>query len=78
MIELPKALHAWNTPEFNAVLKDEIEQLDGGLLPLQQGLSQGSHVTGRFSVMIIGVSGSAGGPKWVDLVTYSPTSSVSA
>jgi hypothetical protein len=44
MIRLDKALHAWGTPEFAATLKQEIEQLDSGLLPLQQGLSTGNYV----------------------------------
>lgn len=44
MIRLSRALAAWQTPAFNAVLKDEIEHLDADLLPLQAGLSQSSHV----------------------------------
>lgn len=43
MIRLNKSLDAWRTPAFQAVLKDEIEGLDGNLLPLQQGLSYSSH-----------------------------------
>lgn len=42
-IRLARALKAWDTPGFDAVLKDEIERLDPALLPLQQGLSQSSH-----------------------------------
>jgi hypothetical protein len=42
MIRLSKALGAWQTPTFKAVLKDEIEHLDGNLLPLQQGLEYSS------------------------------------
>lgn len=45
MIRLDKALHAWGTPDFEAVLKQEIAQLDAGQLPLQQGLSTGNYVT---------------------------------
>lgn len=61
MIHLPKALDAWGTPGFRDVLKQEIEQLDAGLLPLQQGLSTGSHVTARpFQAMILGVREEAG------------------
>lgn len=47
MIRFDKALHAWGTPEFPAVLKDEIERLDADLLPLQQGLARSSHVAAR-------------------------------
>ncbi|MGK2952004.1 MAG: hypothetical protein ACSLEZ_06425 [Thiobacillus sp.] len=56
MIQLPHALNAWGTPEFEAVLKQEIERLDAGCLPLQQGLSVSSYVTDRpFQVMVISV-----------------------
>ena len=56
MIRLPNALHAWGTPEFKAVLKQEIESLDAAQLPLQQGLSASSHVTERpFQAMILSV-----------------------
>lgn len=47
MIRFQNALNAWGKPDFEAVLKQEIAQLDPALLPLQQGLSIGSHVTGR-------------------------------
>lgn len=61
MIRLPKPLNAWGTPEFEDVLRHEIEQLDARQLPLQQGLSASSHVTDRpFQAMIIGVSEEAG------------------
>lgn len=57
MIKLSKTLNAWQTPDFDAVLKTEIESLDPAALPLQQGLSQSSYVSGeKFSVMIINVS----------------------
>ena len=57
MIQLTETLNAWGTPDFKAVLKKEIEQIDAGQLPLQQGLSTGSHVIdGKFNVMIIGVT----------------------
>ncbi len=45
MIRFDKALSAWGTPDFAAVLKQEIEQLDADQLPLQQGLSTGNYVT---------------------------------
>lgn len=45
MIHLPETLKAWDTPTFRDVLKREIEHLDPGLLPLQEGLCRSSHVT---------------------------------
>lgn len=42
-MRLDKALSAWGMPDFEAALKREIEQVDPRLLPLQQGLSAGSH-----------------------------------
>lgn len=44
MIRFPNALAACQTPGFNAAVKGEIESLDAGFLPLQQGLSRTSHV----------------------------------
>lgn len=61
MMRLPKALRAWRTPDFKTVLKAEIETLDTAALPLQQGLSRSSYVSGdSFSVMIISVSDDEG------------------
>jgi hypothetical protein len=61
MIRLPAALDARNSPQFMAVLKREIEQLDGGLLPLQQGLTASSHaLDDRFEAMIIGIAEESG------------------
>lgn len=60
IIRLTRALNAWGTPEFPGILKREIEQLDAGQLPLQQGLSATSYVADKpFSVMILGVSETA-------------------
>lgn len=60
MFQLNKSLNAWCTSEFKNVLKQEIAQLDSGLLPLQQGLSSSSHVTDRpIQVMILGVGDDA-------------------
>ncbi len=57
MIRLQHALDAWQTPAFNAMLKRDIEQLDADSLPLQQGLSHSSHVSGeQFSAVILNVS----------------------
>lgn len=43
MLRFSDALNAWGSPEFNATLKQEIEQLTGEQLPLQQGLTSSSH-----------------------------------
>lgn len=57
MIRLTNALSAWGTPGFENVLKKEIEQMDAGQLPLQQGLTTGSYaLDGRHKAMIIGTS----------------------
>ena len=50
---LPNNAHS----NFEVVLKNEIEQLDASLLPLQQGLTAGGYALyDAFSVMIISVS----------------------
>lgn len=61
MLRFVDAVRAWGTPEFDAVLKREIEELDAGLLPLQQGLTRGSHVgaAGR-EVMLLNLTEIAG------------------
>jgi len=57
VIKLANALNAWGTQEFEAVLKDEIQNLDTGLLPLQDGLSQTSYVVDdAISVIILNVT----------------------
>jgi hypothetical protein len=56
MIRFPKTIAAWQTPDFDAVLKDEIENLDFRHLPLQRGLSRSSHAMGdKLGAMIISV-----------------------
>lgn len=61
MIRLTRAVNAWGKPDFNAVLKQDIEQLDVDDLPLQQGLSIGSYVAGKqFSAMIISAADAEG------------------
>ena len=61
MIRLTETLNAWGTPDFKDILKKEIEQIDAGQLPLQQGLSAGSYaIDGKINVMIINVSEAAG------------------
>lgn len=60
MPDFAKALGAWDTPGFNQVLKQQIEQLDPGQLPLQQGLERSSHVAdSKFTAMILRVSDDA-------------------
>ena len=57
MIRFIDALNAWGTPDFNAILRQEIERLTAEQLPLQQGLSRGSYSDGKgLSVMIISIT----------------------
>ncbi|NDP49097.1 MAG: hypothetical protein GZ085_12065 [Sulfuriferula multivorans] len=57
MLRLPESLNAWASSEFGDVFKQEVEQLDGQHLPLQQGLAATSHVSERpIQVMILGVT----------------------
>ncbi|HKJ09162.1 MAG TPA: hypothetical protein VKA76_08750 [Gammaproteobacteria bacterium] len=57
MIRLANAAGAWGRPDFNDVLKAELEQLDNDALPLQAGLSTGSYVTDHTrQAMIISVA----------------------
>lgn len=44
MIRLTRSLLAWNTPDFDQVIKAEIAQLGPARLPLQQALSFSSYV----------------------------------
>ncbi|OZA31211.1 MAG: hypothetical protein B7X93_00210 [Hydrogenophilales bacterium 17-61-9] len=60
MLRLQKSLNTWGTPDFEKVLKLEIERLDTRQLPLQQGLTASSHVTDRpIQAMILGVTETA-------------------
>ena len=43
MLKLTSSLKAWNTNDFNNVLKKEICSLDANTLPLQQGLSNSNY-----------------------------------
>lgn len=64
MIQLPKSISAWGSPEFNTVLKQEIEQLDADQLPLQQALTFSSHVTDRaFQARVLSVREETGGVR---------------
>lgn len=54
---LHKTLSAWGRPDFEAVLKQEIEQLGVDQLPLQQGLSTGNYALAEpITVSILGVT----------------------
>ncbi len=56
MIKLSSALNSWNTPDFKHILKREIEHLDAGKLPLQQGLSMGSYASEKnISITILAI-----------------------
>lgn len=60
-MKLPESLKAWKSPDFEDVLKREIEQLPPAQLPLQQGLSASSHaLDDPLSVMIISVADEPG------------------
>lgn len=56
MAQMTRALAAWGSPDFKTVLKQEIETLGAGQLPLQQGLSTSSYALDtQLSAMIIDV-----------------------
>lgn len=60
MIHLPVSLQAWDTPAFPAALRQELEDLGGDALPLQQGLSLSSAVADEcIEVMFISATGDA-------------------
>lgn len=57
MIKLVSSLAAWGTGDFKAVLKHELEQLGVAELPLQQGLTSGSHaLDDNIEVLVLNVS----------------------
>lgn len=57
MIRFTQPLPVYADSNFEAILKNEIEQLDARLLPLQQGLSAGGYALyDTFNVMIISVT----------------------
>ncbi len=57
MLRLAKTLNAQGTPDFKDILKKELEQIAPEQLPLQQGLSAGSHVQDdKFTAVILGVT----------------------
>ena len=56
-MRLSKSINARNTPAFEETLKQEIQRLDGKLLPLQQGLSHSSYaIEDNFNVVILRIS----------------------
>ena len=60
MITLPEALKAWKTPDFERVLKSEIQKINITQLPLQVGLSQTSYVCDTdISVVILNITETA-------------------
>jgi len=57
VIKLVKAQQAWCSPSFERVVKEELQRIDPGQLPLQQGLSQSSYVSdSKISVVILDVA----------------------
>ena len=61
MIRLQKSLAAWGTPDFEAIIRQELAGLGIEQLPLQQGLGGSSYATDRPpQVMIISSSESHG------------------
>lgn len=61
MARLSRSLAAWATPGFDSVFKDEVKQLGAAALPLQQGLSRSSHVSGdAYDVVVLGAEEEAG------------------
>ncbi|MBI4754578.1 MAG: hypothetical protein HY778_03980 [Betaproteobacteria bacterium] len=60
-MKLARSLKAWNSPEFDDVLKREIEELALAHLPLQQGLCASSYaLDDKPGVMIISVADDPG------------------
>lgn len=54
MFELKQSLAAWGSDNFRTAFKAEVEQLEKSQLPLQQGLSLSSYVSGDpIKVMVI-------------------------
>ena len=56
-MKLTKSLQAYNTSEFNNILKHEIQNVSPEQLPLQQGLSLSSYVgKSAFHVVVLNIS----------------------
>ena len=59
-MKFTKALDVYDSPDFNIVVKHEIQQLDPLLLPLQQGLAHSNYVAdSAFDVTILKVTDEA-------------------
>jgi hypothetical protein len=57
MARLIKSLDAWRTADFRSVFKHEVGRLGVAALPLQQGLSRSSHVSGNnYEVVVLNVA----------------------
>lgn len=57
MFTLNKSLSALGTPSFNDVFKNEVGNLDGNLLPLQQAMTRGSVANVEdFDVVVLGLA----------------------
>ncbi len=57
MIKLVETVAARNLPEFNAIIKNEVQSLPPALLPLQEGMTRSSYTTGEnFQVMVLNVT----------------------
>lgn len=57
MIYLPEVLKTWNTPVFQQTFSTAIQQLDNSALPLQQALTQSSHISSSPRTTVILHSG---------------------
>lgn len=56
-IKLPRACLAWGEPDFEHVLKTELEGLQVDQLPLQAGIAASSYaLSGPFQAMVIAAS----------------------
>ncbi len=57
MFYLNQSLQAWNSDDFNNVIKKELCSINSDLLPLQQGLTQSSYAIGKnLSVTVLNVA----------------------
>jgi hypothetical protein len=50
---LPESLATWGTPLFEETFKREVGRLTGQVLPLQGGLTHGSHASDRVNGVIL-------------------------
>lgn len=72
MIAFRQSLAAWGSSDFTERFKAELEALPADALPLQQGLSLSSYVSGEpFKVMVISSSAEADGIRVKAGIFYS-------